>query len=114
MTGNDDCYDWWSITARLRWQLASAVTYCRHVFHKRLTCYRTHSTAKFPELVDAIAKPQATDHHFANLLGQHDAVDTEITKSETVTLISDDALETLKKQRLHLKDQLYAIASRAA
>lgn len=69
---------------------------------------------EFPELADAIAKLKATDHHFANLLGQHDAVDTEITKSETgVTPISDDALETLKKQRLHLKDQLYAIATRA-
>ena len=60
------------------------------------TCYRTHSTANFPSFADAIAKLKATDHHFANLLGQHDAVDTEITKSETglLPLISDDALET--------------------
>jgi len=69
---------------------------------------------EFPELADAVAKLKATDHHFANLLVQHDAVDTEITKSETgVAPISDDALEDLKKKRLLLKDQLYAIASRA-
>lgn len=69
---------------------------------------------EFPELADAVARLKASDHHFANLLNQHDAVDTEITKSETgVAPISDDALENLKKQRLHLKDQLYSIASRA-
>lgn len=70
---------------------------------------------EFPELANAVAKLKSSDQHFANLLTQHDAVDTEITKSETgVAPISDDALETLKKQRLHLKDQLYALASRAA
>ena len=70
---------------------------------------------EFPELADVIAKLKTTDHHFTHLLSQHDAVDTEITKSETgVAPINDDTLETLKKQRLHLKDQLYAIASRSA
>jgi uncharacterized protein YdcH (DUF465 family) len=70
---------------------------------------------EFPELADAVHRLKETDAHFARLLHEHDAVDLEITKDETgVAPMGDDALEALKKQRLHLKDQLYAIAVRAA
>ena len=49
-------------------------------------------------MADAVAKLKATDHHFANLLVQHDAVDTEITKGKpALQPISDDALEDLKE-----------------
>jgi uncharacterized protein len=66
---------------------------------------------EFPELAEAIARLKHSDAHFANLLEQHDAVDTDITKSETgVAPMSDHSLEALKKQRLHLKDQLYRMA----
>ncbi len=68
---------------------------------------------EFPELADAVARLKLSDAHFTNLLHQHDAVDQEITKSETgVAPMGDASLEDLKKQRLHLKDQLYVIAKR--
>lgn len=69
----------------------------------------THAIAKeFPELADKIHALKASDHHFAKLLAEHDAVDAQITKSEEeVAPMGDAALEGLKKQRLHLKDALY-------
>jgi uncharacterized protein len=66
---------------------------------------------EFPNLANAIARLKHSDAHFAHLLEQHDAVDADITKSETgVAPMSDHSLEALKKQRLHLKDQLYRMA----
>ena len=70
---------------------------------------------EFPELAGAVHRLKESDAHFAKLLQQHDAVDLQITKDETgVAPMGDDALEELKKQRLHLKDQLYAMASRGS
>ena len=69
---------------------------------------------EFPELAAAVARLKETDQHFAHLLKQHDAVDEQITKDETgVAPMGDATLENLKKQRLHLKDELYRIASAA-
>jgi uncharacterized protein len=69
---------------------------------------------EFPELNETIGKLKLNNAHFAHLLSQHDALDTDITKSETgVAPMSDAAVETLKKQRLHLKDELYRIATAA-
>ncbi|MGL4233991.1 MAG: YdcH family protein [Casimicrobium sp.] len=66
---------------------------------------------EFPNLADAINRLKHSDTHFAHLLEQHDAIDNEITKSETgVAPINDLSLETLKRQRLQLKDQLYRMA----
>lgn len=66
---------------------------------------------EFPNLADAINRLKLSNAHFAHLLEQHDAVDADITKSETgVAPMSDHSLEALKKQRLHLKDQLYRMA----
>lgn len=70
---------------------------------------------EFPELADAVARLKDTDPHFAYLLRQHDAVDDEITQDEMgVAPMGDVALEGLKKQRLHLKDELYRMASVAS
>jgi uncharacterized protein len=69
---------------------------------------------EFPELADAVARLKDTDLHFAHLLRQHDAVDDQITRDEMgVAPMGDTALEDLKKQRLHLKDELYRMASMA-
>jgi uncharacterized protein len=70
---------------------------------------------EFPELADAVAHLKETDLHFVHLLKLHDAADVEITKDETgVARMGDVALEVLKKQRLHLKDELYKMATAAA
>ena len=69
---------------------------------------------EFPELADAVARLKETDLHFAHLLKLHDAADDEIIKDETgVARMGDVALEVLKKQRLHLKDELYKMATAA-
>ncbi len=70
---------------------------------------------EFPELAAAVARLKVSDAHFTNLLQQHDALDQQITKDETgVAPMGDSALEALKKQRLHLKDQLYAMATQTS
>jgi uncharacterized protein len=69
---------------------------------------------EFPELAATVATLKTTDHHFAQLLLQHDAIDAQITKDEMgVAPMGDVSLEDLKKQRLHLKDELYRRASAA-
>lgn len=70
---------------------------------------------EFPELADAVSRLKETDLHFAHLLKLHDAADDQITKDELgVAPMGDTSLEDLKKQRLHLKDELYKMASAAA
>ncbi len=67
---------------------------------------------EFPELAAAVTHLKESDAHFAHLLKQHDAVDDQITADETgVAPMGDVGLEDLKKQRLHLKDELYRMAS---
>lgn len=69
---------------------------------------------EFPELAEAVARLKANDLHFAHLLKQHDAVDEQIIRDEMgVAPMGDTTLEDLKKQRLHLKDELYHMASAA-
>lgn len=69
---------------------------------------------EFPELAETISALKQNDAHFANLLAQHDAVDDQITKSETGLAVLDEVSEeNLKKQRLALKDQLYRAATAA-
>ena len=49
-----------------------------------------------------------------HLLKQHDEVDDQITKDEMgVAPMGDTSLEDLKKRRLHLKDELYGMATAA-
>ena len=69
---------------------------------------------EFPELAEAVARLKESDLHFAHLLKQHDAVDDQITKDEMgISPMGDTTLEGMKKQRLHLKDELYHMASAA-
>ena len=69
---------------------------------------------EFPELAAAVTHLKESDSHFAHLLTQHDAIDDQITADETgVAPMGDVGLEDLKKQRLHLKDELYRMASAA-
>lgn len=70
---------------------------------------------EFPELADAVAWLKETDLHFAHLLKQHDLVDDQITQDEMgIAPMGDTSLEDLKKQRLHLKDELYRMATVAS
>lgn len=64
---------------------------------------------EFPEHRETLHRLKLTDTHFARLAAEYEDVDKEIVRIEdAVEVASDAALETLKKRRLLLKDQLYA------
>jgi uncharacterized protein len=69
---------------------------------------------EFPELAEKVAQLKKSDHHFAQMLAQHDKLDAQITNDEMgVAPMGDVSREDLKKQRLHLKDELYRRANAA-
>jgi uncharacterized protein len=63
---------------------------------------------EFPEHLEKIRSLKSTDGHFAKLFDEYDDDNRSIKKYELGgAVIGDDALEILKKKRLHLKDQIY-------
>ena len=65
---------------------------------------------EFPELSDAIHQMKTHDHHFAKLFGEYHQVTSQIETLEGKNVpVTDEAYEGLKKQRLNLKDKLYAL-----
>jgi len=65
---------------------------------------------ELPESKEAIHYLKINDHHFRNLFDQYHEVETDVHRFETgAENTSDEHLEDLKKQRLHLKDQLFHI-----
>lgn len=65
---------------------------------------------EFPEFRVQIHGLKVTDRHFARLFAQYHDKDHEIHRIETgAESASDEHLENCKKQRLHLKDQLFSI-----
>ena len=75
-----------------------------------------HSLAQdFPELREQIHQLKTTNAHFSKLFGEYDAVEHHIHRIETgAEVASDERLEILKKQRIRLKDELYAMLKNAA
>lgn len=64
----------------------------------------------FPEFRDLITQLKQTDTHFARLFDKHNELDQRIKNMEAnIELATHEEVETLKKEKLHLKDQLYAI-----
>lgn len=74
-----------------------------------------HSLAlELPEFKERIHEMKTANNHFAKLFDSYHEVDKEINRFETEVQVTSDAhLEELKKQRLHLKDQLYAMLTSA-
>jgi len=71
---------------------------------------RHHLTNEFPEFQNAIDRLKSRNNDFAQLLNEYDATDKRIYGyAQQSTPVSDTHIEALKKKRLHLKDQLYAI-----
>jgi uncharacterized protein YdcH (DUF465 family) len=70
---------------------------------------------EFPEFQERIHQLKLSDSHFARLFTEYHAKDHEVHRIETgAESTSDDYLEECKKQRLHLKDQLYAMLRQQA
>lgn len=65
---------------------------------------------EFPEYRDRIHDMKMSNAHFTNLLDEYTDTNREIIKIEQgMETPSDEYTETLKKQRLNLKDQLFAM-----
>ena len=69
----------------------------------------------FPEYRDLISKLKQEDAHFARLFDEHNELDDKITclVNNPVTSGSEE-IEELKKAKLKLKDELYALLQKAA
>lgn len=69
---------------------------------------------EFPEYRDRIHKLKQEDAHFRRLSDEYHELDRQVHRAETdVEPLSDEHLEELKKKRLSLKDQLYALLKAA-
>lgn len=67
-----------------------------------------------PELRDQIHQLKMHNHHFARLFNEYHELDHEVVRLEQGVEHSSDAyLEGLKAKRVHLKDELYRMASEA-
>lgn len=64
----------------------------------------------FPEFRDLISKLKVEDAHFARLFDKHNELDQKIKNQEAgIELATGTEIEVLKKEKLALKDELYAI-----
>ncbi|CAD5378157.1 conserved hypothetical protein [Pseudomonas sp. OF001] len=69
----------------------------------------------FPEYRDLITRLKTEDAHFTRLFDEHNELDQRIKNLEArIELATDAEIETLKKEKLNLKDQLYVILKDAA
>ena len=63
---------------------------------------------EFPQYLDKMRELKLSDIHFAKLFSEYDQDNHAIAKYELgVAVISDAALEELKKKRLASKDKIY-------
>jgi uncharacterized protein YdcH (DUF465 family) len=69
----------------------------------------------FPEYRELITQLKTTDHHFRNLFDRHNELDQCIKNMESgIEAASHLDIETHKKEKLLLKDQLYVILKKAS
>ena len=65
---------------------------------------------EFPEYTDAIHRLKMEDTRFHSLMEKYEDLDKHIFRIEDGSEASDDAyVETLKKQRLALKDEIFQL-----
>ncbi|OAL88444.1 YdcH family protein [Acinetobacter terrae] len=69
----------------------------------------------FPEHQELIHKLRHDDPHFAKMFESHQELDKEIAQLELnpVNLINDD-IESMKRKKLKIKDEIYKILTRTA
>lgn len=69
---------------------------------------------EFPEFKDRIHELKTHDPHFAEVYDEYTDVDNQIYRiEEQIEAASDAYTEELKKKRLRLKDELYALLTGA-
>jgi len=75
-----------------------------------MTIERHDLVLEFPDYSDKIEKLRGSDKHFAALFDEYHAVDREVRHIEQqIETPSDVYTEDLKKRRVKLKDELYAL-----
>ena len=63
---------------------------------------------EFPEFAARIHELKVSNAHFTNLADRYHEVNRAIHRMETeVEPVADETLEEMKKQRLHLKDEIF-------
>lgn len=68
----------------------------------------------FPEYRDLITRLKTEDAHFTRVFNEHNELDQRIKNMEAhIEAGTPVEIETLKKQKLHLKDELYGILKAA-
>ncbi len=69
----------------------------------------------FPEYRELITKLKQNDAHFQRLFDEHNQLDQEINNMENDPVAGHrhDDIENKKKQKLHLKDELYQLLLKA-
>ena len=69
----------------------------------------------FPEYRDLISRLKNEDRHFERLFNEHNDLDEKITELEKhISPGGEVEIETLKKQKLALKDEIYQILLKAS
>ncbi|MFZ6750472.1 YdcH family protein [Undibacterium sp. Ren11W] len=72
-------------------------------------------SVEFPEFKNAIHELKLGNAHFSKLFDEYDDTDKAINRAENgVEHLADVALESLKKVRITLKDQLFQILQSTA
>ncbi len=67
-------------------------------------------THEFPAQADKIHALKTGNAHFQKLAQRYEDINKDVVQIEEGVRVADDAhLEALKKERLHLKDQLAAL-----
>lgn len=65
---------------------------------------------EFPEMRERIHTLKQSNTHFSKLFQEYDTAEHAVHRIESgAEAASDERLETLKKQRLRLKDELYLL-----
>ena len=69
----------------------------------------------FPEYRDLITQLKSTDAHFASLIQQHHTLDQRVKRLVShADPSTPEEIEQLKKEKLHLKDEIYLILKKTA
>ncbi|MFG1479551.1 YdcH family protein [Xanthobacter sp. V4C-4] len=69
--------------------------------------------ADFPEHAEKIQALKASDAHFAKLYTAYHEVNGQVHRAETnVEPTGDAEIESLRRERMKLKDELYALLTR--
>lgn len=68
----------------------------------------------FPEYRDLITSLKHTDLHFRRLFDQHNDLDQKIKNMEEgIEMATPAEIDTLKREKLQLKDELYVVLKKA-